>query len=204
MERRRRRLRAADLQAATAGLKGEVRFDVPLSEYTSFRIGGPADALVEIRHTGINLNGTDRSCAALTFTATGSITGANTLSVTSGVVTVYGAITATLTSTVNLGTDAAFICTDAGGNIVLGSASNTWSGDTAILGGTVTCDAASVLVDGSALTVASGATLDLDGHDQTVGSLAGAGTVALDAGTLTCGGDGTSTTFSGAITGRAA
>ncbi|MCP9468575.1 MAG: UDP-N-acetylmuramate dehydrogenase [Nitrospira sp.] len=47
MERRRRRLRAADLQAATAGLKGEVRFDVPLSEYTSFRIGGPADALVE-------------------------------------------------------------------------------------------------------------------------------------------------------------
>ncbi|MCP9450661.1 MAG: UDP-N-acetylmuramate dehydrogenase [Nitrospira sp.] len=47
MDRRRRRLRASDLQAATAGLKGEVRFDVPLSDYTSFRIGGPADALVE-------------------------------------------------------------------------------------------------------------------------------------------------------------
>ncbi|MCP9476222.1 MAG: UDP-N-acetylmuramate dehydrogenase [Nitrospira sp.] len=47
MDRRRRRLREADLRAATAGLKGEIRFDVPLSDYTSFRIGGPADVLVE-------------------------------------------------------------------------------------------------------------------------------------------------------------
>lgn len=35
-----------DLQAAVAGLKGEVRFNAPLREFTSFRIGGPADALV--------------------------------------------------------------------------------------------------------------------------------------------------------------
>ncbi len=30
-----------------AGLKGTVRFNAPLKEYTSFRIGGPADVLVE-------------------------------------------------------------------------------------------------------------------------------------------------------------
>ena len=30
-----------------AGLRGEVRFNAPLKEYTSFRIGGPADVLVE-------------------------------------------------------------------------------------------------------------------------------------------------------------
>jgi UDP-N-acetylmuramate dehydrogenase len=35
------------LQAAVAGIKGTVRFNAPLSEYTSFRIGGPADVLVE-------------------------------------------------------------------------------------------------------------------------------------------------------------
>ena len=40
-----------------------------------------------------------------------------------------------------------------------------------------------------------------DGFDQTIGSLAGAGTSTLGAATLTTGGDGTSTTFSGAITG---
>jgi UDP-N-acetylmuramate dehydrogenase len=35
------------LAAAVAGLKGTVRFNAPLKEYTSFRIGGPADVLVE-------------------------------------------------------------------------------------------------------------------------------------------------------------
>lgn len=40
------RWNAADLRAAVAGLKGDVRFDAPLKDYTSFRIGGPADVLV--------------------------------------------------------------------------------------------------------------------------------------------------------------
>ena len=35
-----------DLQAVVAGLRGEVRFGAPLRDYTSFRIGGPADVLV--------------------------------------------------------------------------------------------------------------------------------------------------------------
>ena len=34
------------LRAATAGLKGDVRFNAPLKEWTSFKIGGPADVLV--------------------------------------------------------------------------------------------------------------------------------------------------------------
>ncbi|WP_447977850.1 UDP-N-acetylmuramate dehydrogenase [Candidatus Nitrospira bockiana] len=38
--------RDAALRAAVAGLAGEVRFHAPLKEYTSFRIGGPADVLV--------------------------------------------------------------------------------------------------------------------------------------------------------------
>lgn len=35
------------LEAAVAGVRGEVRFNAPLKEYTSFHIGGPADVLVE-------------------------------------------------------------------------------------------------------------------------------------------------------------
>lgn len=35
------------LRSAVAGIRGQVRFNAPLSEYTSFRIGGPADVLVE-------------------------------------------------------------------------------------------------------------------------------------------------------------
>jgi UDP-N-acetylmuramate dehydrogenase len=34
------------LRAVTAGLRGEVHFNAPLKEWTSFRIGGPADILV--------------------------------------------------------------------------------------------------------------------------------------------------------------
>ncbi len=37
---------ASDLRAAVSGLRGGVVFNAPLRDYTSFRIGGPADVLV--------------------------------------------------------------------------------------------------------------------------------------------------------------
>jgi UDP-N-acetylmuramate dehydrogenase len=45
--KRRRTYRQRRVQAAVAGLRGTVRFNAPLKEYTSFHIGGPADVLVE-------------------------------------------------------------------------------------------------------------------------------------------------------------
>ncbi|HKO30894.1 MAG TPA: UDP-N-acetylmuramate dehydrogenase [Nitrospiraceae bacterium] len=41
------RFTQADIRAAMAGLRGSVSFQAPLREYTSFKIGGPADVLVE-------------------------------------------------------------------------------------------------------------------------------------------------------------
>ncbi len=41
------RFQKKDLQAAVAGLRGSVTFDASLNAYTSFKIGGPADVLVE-------------------------------------------------------------------------------------------------------------------------------------------------------------
>ena len=41
------RFQKKDLQAAVAGLRGSVTFDASLDAYTSFKIGGPADVLVE-------------------------------------------------------------------------------------------------------------------------------------------------------------
>ncbi len=41
------RFQKKDLQAAVAGLRGSVTFDASLDAYTSFKIGGPADALAE-------------------------------------------------------------------------------------------------------------------------------------------------------------
>jgi autotransporter-associated beta strand protein len=50
------------------------------------------------------------------------------------------------------------------------------------------------------VTVGTGSTFDLGGFSETIGALAGGGTVALGAGALTFG-DGTNTAFSGGITG---
>ncbi|HMP06762.1 MAG TPA: autotransporter-associated beta strand repeat-containing protein, partial [Lacipirellulaceae bacterium] len=55
--------------------------------------------------------------------------------------------------------------------------------------------------DGSAVTVNGGATWNLDGKIETIGSLAGGGNVLLGAAPLTTGGDGSSTTFSGSLAG---
>ena len=41
------RFTQADVRAAVAGVRGSVSFQAPLREYTSFKIGGPADVVVE-------------------------------------------------------------------------------------------------------------------------------------------------------------
>lgn len=43
----RARFTQADVRAAVAGLRGSLSFRAPLREYTSFKIGGPADVVVE-------------------------------------------------------------------------------------------------------------------------------------------------------------
>jgi autotransporter-associated beta strand protein/T5SS/PEP-CTERM-associated repeat protein len=81
------------------------------------------------------------------------------------------------------------------------TAANTYTGGTIINAGRLQLGPGGSLAPITALTVNTGGTLDLNGFNQTVGSLAGAGNVTLGAGTLTTGGDNTSTTFSGVISG---
>ncbi len=81
------------------------------------------------------------------------------------------------------------------------SGASSYSGATLVSAGTLQAGAVGAFAPASAFTIASGATLDLNSFNQTIGSLAGAGAVTLGASTLTTGDDGTSTTFSGGITG---
>src|SRR5262249_9964354 len=81
------------------------------------------------------------------------------------------------------------------------SGASKYSGAAAVNAGTLRAGAANAFAPGSAFMVASGATLDLNSFNQTIGSLAGAGSVTLGAATSTTGGDNTSTTFSGTISG---
>ena len=85
------------------------------------------------------------------------------------------------------------------GTLVL-SGANSYTGGTQVLAGTLEAGAANVFGTGR-LDVGAGATLDLGGFNQSVGSISGAGNVALGAATLIAGADNTSTTLSGVVSG---
>ena len=77
----------------------------------------------------------------------------------------------------------------------------TYTGATTIAAGTLRAGAASVFSAGSVHTVNVGATLALNSTNQTLNSLAGAGSVALGTGQLRLETAGAPQTFGGAITG---
>ncbi|MBZ9674319.1 autotransporter domain-containing protein [Mesorhizobium sp. ES1-1] len=81
------------------------------------------------------------------------------------------------------------------------SGANTYTGATDVRGGVLQAGAAGSFAARSAFTIADGALLDLAGFDQTIGSLAGTGSVDLATATLTAGGDGTDSVFAGEIGG---
>jgi autotransporter-associated beta strand protein len=85
--------------------------------------------------------------------------------------------------------------------VILSGTSNTYSGSTGInSGGILRISAANRIPDGSAVT--ADGTLDMNGASETVGSIAGSGSITSAAAgtiTLTAGGDNSSTSFSGII-----
>jgi len=137
--------------------------------------------------------GTLRTTASFTLAANRGIalTGAGTISTDPGTTLTYGGIIAGASTLTKAGT----------GTLIL-SGANTYTGATMVSAGSVRLGATNAVPSGSAVTVAGGATFDLSGFSDVVGSLAGAGTVTSGAAggvTLTAGGDNSSTTFSSVI-----
>jgi fibronectin-binding autotransporter adhesin len=94
------------------------------------------------------------------------------------------------------------------GNLVKGdsgvltlSGANSYSGSTNINAGTLTLGATNAIPDSSAVAIASGSTFNLNNFNETVGSIAGAGNITLGSASLVAGGNNTSTSFSGVISG---
>lgn len=170
----------------------------------------------------VNTGGNSQTLAAL---ASGNVTDNATFNLGSGDLTVGDA-----TTTVFGGTITADDFTKRGsGSLTLGGTSgNTFSsvavndgtliaakssgnatgtGTVAIGDGTggagsavLQLNAANQISDGSAVTIASDGRLNLNGNNETIASVAGAGSVALGSGTLTIAGS-ASTTYSGQISG---
>ncbi len=88
----------------------------------------------------------------------------------------------------------------AGLGTLLLSGTNTFNGPTTVTAGILQLQNGAAIADTSAVIVTAPGSLDLL-TSETIGSLAGSGNTTLNANTLTTGGDNTSTTYSGTLTG---
>lgn len=154
---------------------------------------------------GITLNGGELLTTDTNVTVTQNVTviqiATNTLAAASNTTATYsggiadgasGSGSLSINDTTNNGT-------------IVFSGANTYSGDTIINTGTLKAGADRVFSTNSATTVQSGAVLDLAGHEERIGTLAGTGGVSLGSGTLTAGRDSEpASSFGGAISGAGA
>ena len=92
------------------------------------------------------------------------------------------------------------VLTKAGTGTLRLTGTNTYGGGTVVAGGALQAGAANVFGTGQ-MQVDAGATLGFNSFNQTLGSLAGAGTVDLGSATLDAGNNNSSTTFSGSVIG---
>jgi filamentous hemagglutinin family protein len=167
--------------------------------------GGALSVIGAMTSSGGNVNlasagtldlGASSVSAAGSATLTGtSVTGSGSLNSGTQVVVDAGAGSAALSGAIG---GAGGLEKKGTGTLTL-TGTNSYTGATTITAGTL-ATAGTGIGDGSAVTVGAGGTLALTGN-ETIGSLAGAGAVALGSSTLTAGGDGRSTTFSGIISG---
>jgi len=91
--------------------------------------------------------------------------------------------------------------TKAGAGTLQLSQANTYSGATLVEGGTLRAGAGNVIADSAQLSIANGAAFDLNGFDQRVNNLVGAGSVTLGGATLTANNT-SDTAFDGVISGN--
>ncbi|MBT3374776.1 MAG: hypothetical protein HN406_04215, partial [Lentisphaerae bacterium] len=150
----------------------------------------PNAAAVTVTTATLNLNGNSDTI--------GSLTGSGPVTLGVGTLTTGGNDASTSHAGVISGSGG---LTKAGSGTFTIAAASTHTGATMVNDGTLRLGLANALSDSTAVTIAAGKTLDLDGNSDTIGSLAGAGSVTLGAGTLTAGADDSSTTFSGVVSG---
>ncbi|MFO1524193.1 MAG: autotransporter-associated beta strand repeat-containing protein, partial [Kiritimatiellia bacterium] len=202
------------------------------SAYGRANFSGSANTFngsVTVRDGGNFMNNTQNpSYAALTVDAGGYFTlvsNGSTSTITVGDLAGSGTFTKNVTSLLSvlavgqgsfsgvigesaLGATGTVGLTKQGAGTLTLSGTSTYTGATAVNEGVLRAGASTSVFGGnSAVTLAntSGATLDLNGYDVSIGSLAGGGAaggnVTLGAGMLTLGGNNASTTFAGVISG---
>ena len=169
------------LSDGTTASSGESAFGANPASFTADQITFNGGTLSATGNMDFNSN------RGITFTGTASTlnTNANTITLTN-VCTGTGGFTKTGTGILSLGAT---------------GATHSFSGLVTISAGTLQLGVANRYPDASALSVSTGATFNLNNFNETIGSLAGIGSVTLGTATLTAGNDNSSTTYSGVASG---
>ncbi len=139
------------------------------------------DQLTTSATTGIEFTG------AGTLRANADLALDNTITIAAGVTGVFDSFGHTVAlDGVIIGAADATLAKTGAGVVVLGADISGFSGTLAVGGGVLRAGAADVLTAASAATISvdAGAVIDLDGHNQTLSKLRGAGTVELGAAKL--------------------
>lgn len=205
----------SDLSSLTVGGGASVTFTSTLGVVVAstgtgtVNLNGGTLNVVKFATAGVGQSTINFNSGTLQFASSGSLSASQVknLNVLDG-----GAVIDTGSNAINA--TQAFLASGTGGLTKIGSgtltlsATNTYTGATTINAGVLkTAVATNALGSNSAVVLANtaGATLDTTNLSQTIGSLAGGGTtggnVLLGTGTLTVGGNNTSTTYSGTISG---
>ena len=150
-----------------------------------------------------NITGANTWTGAITLgSATRINSDAGTLAISGNIggntqnLTVGGAGNSTISGVI--GTTTGSLTKDGAGTLIL-SGANTYTGGTNINAGSLQLAGSERIASGSAVAVATGATLNLNGYTQTLGAFSGTGIVQLGGGTLIVGSGNASSTFSGAF-----
>ncbi len=169
---------------------------------------GSMNTALLIGATGVSVNrsitvgaqGATTTLGGNIASGTGTFTGAISLAKNVDL-TAAGTSAITFSGALTDGAASANVTKTGAGTVILSNTGNAYDGTTAITAGTLRLGAANVVPNGSAVTVSTGATFDLNGFSETIGSLAGSGNVTGTSGTITLntGGNNASTLFSGIV-----
>lgn len=193
--------------ASSVGQSGNAASNLVISSGGNFIYGGASVASTDRLFTSSGATATIQNTGGgLNFTNTGAIAYGSADSVRA--LTFGGTGTSSLAPTIGDNGTAAVSVTKNGAGTWTLSGANSYTGATTISAGTLRAGVATnAFGANSAVTLAnvSTAVLSLDGFSNRIGSLAGGGAsggnVSLGSATLTAGGDNTSTTYAGVISG---
>jgi autotransporter-associated beta strand protein len=135
-----------------------------------------------------NVSGNNTIAGSLTVSGnsriqsdSGNLTLSGAVGLTGNSLNVGGSANTTINGAIS-GTSASALTKDGSGTLALGASNSSFSGTVTVNGGTLQTNAVNVFKNTTAITVNTGAIMNLNGNSQTIGTISDSGTLAFGSG----------------------